>query len=338
MTLKIAIVGAGRIARSSHLPAWSKAPGAKVVSIVDSDLECAAQLASDWRVDSFGTSYEEALENRDIDAIDLCVPGRLHVEMAVKALNAGKHVLIEKPLSTSLQGAKALAECAKQHPSLVAMVAENWLYSQAFHEAMEMIGEGKIGEIIILSARHLSRARLPENLVPGLGDWEKFGYLMTAGIHSLNASLQIMGELRSVDSIATIRDLTSKSETNYPIETDMVLIAEFLNGGIGTFEFSGRSLHDGERKLEFRLQGTEGVLEFDILSGEVSLTTRDGLWSHKSLPASMGFREEIEHFVYAIQSGNKTRSSVESQIAGLEFLDAAYRSLVERARIVVMQD
>jgi predicted dehydrogenase len=101
--LRIGLVGCGRIAQTAHLPALEKARGVSVVALCDVRPQVARLIASRYAVDRFYDDLDAFLADRDIEAVLIAVPDRLHVEVATRALQAGKHVLLEKPIGVTVE-------------------------------------------------------------------------------------------------------------------------------------------------------------------------------------------------------------------------------------------
>ena len=102
--LRVGLVGAGAIARDQHLPGWRLVPQARVVNVADASFAAAEKTAADFLLPRFETDYRVLLDDPAIDVIDICCPSALHAQVSIAALNAGKHVLCEKPMATSRAG------------------------------------------------------------------------------------------------------------------------------------------------------------------------------------------------------------------------------------------
>src|SRR5437868_12682289 len=106
--LTVAVIGTGGIARDQHLPAWVRVPEVKIAAVADSSAASLAAVQAEFGIDRRVGDYRELLDDRSINVIDVCVPSALHAEVTIAALNAGKHVLCEKPMSTSRADAAAI--------------------------------------------------------------------------------------------------------------------------------------------------------------------------------------------------------------------------------------
>ena len=148
--LKLAFVGCGAIARY-HLDGINEhAPRIQVTATVDVDAEKAQAYATETGGTAF-TSLEEALEKGDFDAVDLMLPHDLHEQAAIQCFEAGKHALLEKPMSLDLDSCDRILAAARS-TGTVFMMAENAQYWPEIVKAAEVIESGAIGDIITARA------------------------------------------------------------------------------------------------------------------------------------------------------------------------------------------
>ena len=149
-SLRIALVGCGAIAEY-HLKALkSDVPRAKVTACVDSDIE-KAKTYGELTGGRVFSSVDEALADGDFDAVDIMLPHDLHETIAIQCLNAGKHVLLEKPIAPTIEASERILKVANQSDR-VFMVAENSQYWPEIVKAKQLIENGQIGEIITARA------------------------------------------------------------------------------------------------------------------------------------------------------------------------------------------
>ena len=152
--LKLAFVGCGAIARF-HLDGIKEhVPRIEVTALIDRDLERAEEMAKDTGGRAF-TSLDEALAKGDFDAVDIMLPHHLHEEAALKCFEAGKHVMLEKPMAPTLDACDRILKAARE-TDLVFMVAENSQYWPEIVKAKEAIDDGLIGEVITARAAYVA--------------------------------------------------------------------------------------------------------------------------------------------------------------------------------------
>jgi predicted dehydrogenase len=321
---RIAVVGAGAIAVDAHLPVWAGRPDVEVAYVVDSDLARAEQAAN--LVGAHAASDLSAvLGEGNIDAVDICTPPHLHSSMIEQALDAGAHVLVEKPLAATLEEARQLASLQKRSDRIV-MVAENWLFSSARTDAERAVAQAELGRPFLVKAWHESSLYIPEEgLVPA---WTfsptqaQGGYLMQAGIHTLSLLNALVGQVAEV--YAYVDEPTP--EVGVPLDRTAVLGLQFEHGAMGSAVLTGRSRREGPRRLGMELYYDEGVVTLDVWSGAVTCTVRGQTKTVTSDITSMGFREEIDHFVSCMRTGAEPITSPSRIIPSLESVFAAYSS------------
>lgn len=325
----IAVIGSGDIARIAHLPAWAAETRAEVVSIVDADEQVARAVAEQWQVSHWSTDYHEVLQRDDVDAVDVCLPGRLHADCVVASLAAGKDVLVEKPVALTLEDTQRMAD-AQQSSGRVLMVAENWPYSSAYRNARQALSNGLIGAPLMLHAVHFSDLRISRPGGAGRGDRDYVGYFFAAGVHAVNLAREIMGPIGEVFAVA---NASVPGPVGLPLDDDLVLAARFERGGIGSLTLSGRSRHIGPRQLGFRVLGEQGVIEFDIWGGWLEVTSGGSKTRTELRTPSAGYAEEIAHFVDCVHHGEEPLTSIPGQLETLAAVFAGYRSVAEQRAV-----
>lgn len=144
--VRVGIIGCGNVAENRHLPALAALTDLQVVAVADIDQERLHRVADRFRVNHRYPDYRTLLSDPGVEAVAICSPMQSHVEMAIAALDAGKHVLVEKPLATSLDEAETLIERAGESPCQV-LVGYNLRWHRLVRQAREMILQGKLGPI-----------------------------------------------------------------------------------------------------------------------------------------------------------------------------------------------
>ena len=138
-------MGTGWVARMRHLPAYKRNPNVEVVAVFNPDEQVAKEFASKYQIAAAFSNLDNFLA-QDLDLVSICTPPMHHFENAQAVLNAGKHVLLEKPITMTSQQAAELENIAKQK-KLILCPAHNFLFCRAIKQAQELLKSGKIGEI-----------------------------------------------------------------------------------------------------------------------------------------------------------------------------------------------
>lgn len=144
--IKIGIIGCGKIAQVRHIPEYLENKNVCLAGFYDLNLDRAKKLAEQYDAKAYN-SYEELLADEEIEAVSVCAANIVHAEITIAALNAGKHVLCEKPMATTLEDCEAMVEAAKINKKYL-MIDQNQRLAKAHIEAKKMIEEGVIGDII----------------------------------------------------------------------------------------------------------------------------------------------------------------------------------------------
>jgi predicted dehydrogenase len=193
--LRWCIVGLGRISMGHFMPGIELSKSGKITALVSGHREKAEKQAAMYNVPSPSIysydNYDEIARNKEIDAVYIALPNSMHAEYTIRAAKAGKHVLCEKPMATSVADCRAMIEqCAKHRVKL--MIAYRCQYQPQHLQAIEMIRSGKIGQVQTIESafgfpEQLGEWRLNKKMAGG-------GPLMDVGIYSLNACRYLTGE------------------------------------------------------------------------------------------------------------------------------------------------
>jgi predicted dehydrogenase len=196
--LRAAIVGTGAIA-NAHASALGAAPDAELVAVIDRDIEHARSFAERWAVPSVADSLESLLASGTVDVLHICTPPGVHAEQAVAALNAGLHVICEKPAALSLDELEAMTDAATRNDRRLAVVFQQRTGSAAAH-IRGLLDSGALGRPLVATC-HTLWYRDPEYFaVPWRGKWatEGGGPTLGHGIHQIDLLAWLLGDWSSV--------------------------------------------------------------------------------------------------------------------------------------------
>lgn len=255
----VGVIGAGSIAELAHFPSIQQIPQARLVAAADPVTEYRDRAVSKWGASAAYEHYEQMLERDDIDLVVVASPNVYHHEQAVAALQAGKHVIIEKPFACTNKEAWDIVETARARDKLV-MVGCNYRFWTQNLIAKDLIDQGYIGDLRMASAKSheswglyheqisYSRFRADQQLAGA-------GALFDLGSHMVDLLLWFMGrEVKRVCGIA--KNLTRPSE--YTVLDDCVYIqVEFEGGAYGMVELNRYSPAVTQG---CELLGTEGTI------------------------------------------------------------------------------
>ncbi|GEM_PF-78250 len=329
--LRIAMVGCGEIAVQSS-QAIRATRTARVAAAMDLDPSLAAKIASAHGV-LHTTSFDEVLANKDVEAVFLSVPHHLHAPMAIKAMEAGKHVIVEKPMATSVAACQEMIEVSRRTGRMLSVVFCN-RYGPAVQEAKKLIEQGALGRLLGTSIA-FGQDRDPSYWTVGLTgrsrtDWRGYkdkaggGVLIMNLCHSLDYFRYLTGqEVRSI--FARYATLT------HPVEVEDTVSAsyEYENGAIGTL--CGSTGLTGGALDEERLWGTEGQIILRpvprIYFRRPAAGYSPGRWHELgSLPPVCEREIFVSRFAEAVRSGRPPDVTGEDGLAVQRIIEAAYRS------------
>jgi predicted dehydrogenase len=195
-SFNVAVIGAGAIGLN-HIESFQKHPAAKVVALAEVSPERGREAADKFNVPELVTDYKELLARDDIDVVSIALPNYLHAPVGLEALQAGKNVMIDKPIATNANDAAQLVEAA-QKQNVLLMVGQNQRMTPQVQTAKQLINRGDLGEVY-----HAKTAILRRSGIPRIGSWftqTKFaggGSVYDIGVHALDRALYLMGEFEA---------------------------------------------------------------------------------------------------------------------------------------------
>lgn len=236
-TVKVGVVGCGAIAQRRHLPEYQSRGDVEIVAVCDPSFERAEQIRSAFGAAHAFTQLEEMLALPELDAISICTPNQYHAPMSIIALNAGKHVLCEKPMATTLDDAKAMIAAADQ-AGVYLMIGMNQRFMAPHIKAKEVVDSGRLGRVLTFATTFGHSG--PENWsIDGGNSWffnkEKafVGALGDLGSHKAD----LIGWLLS-DPIKEISAITGTLDKSIQVDDNSIFVMRTERGAIGTLTAS----------------------------------------------------------------------------------------------------
>ncbi len=228
--LRFGLIGCGRVA-PRHAESISTLPGAVLAAVADINESRAHRFATQYRADPM-TDYRRLLDRPDIDVVNICIPSGLHAQIAVDALAAGKHVLVEKPIALSLEDANRMIAAAKVADRKLCVVLQN-RYNPPMQDLRRLVDEGALGKLLLGNAT-VRWYRPQEYYEDGWhGTWAMDGgALMNQSIHHIDALQWLLGAPESV--FAYTATLAHRMEA----EDVGVAVIRFRSGAVGSVEGS----------------------------------------------------------------------------------------------------
>ncbi len=190
--LRWGVLSTAKIGREKVIPALQKSTHNQVLAICSRDEQSARRVADDLQIERAYGTYEEMLADPDIDAIYNPLPNHLHVDWSIKALQAGKHVLCEKPLGLNTADAQRLVDAASAHPQLKVMEAFMYRFHPQWQLAKQLVDEGRIGKLHAVHSHFSYNNREPDN-IRNKAEWGG-GALLDIGCYSISLSRWLFNE------------------------------------------------------------------------------------------------------------------------------------------------
>lgn len=340
--IKIGIIGTGSIS-VQHIESYLNNSNVELYAFCDLNEERLKFMADKYNVKHTFTDMHEMLRLPEIDAVSVCTWNSEHAPCTIAALNAGKHVLCEKPMSVSEEAARAMKEAAERNGKLL-MIGFVRRYGNDCHILKEFIETDYFGELYYAKATYLRRKGNPGGW---FGDKARSGGgpLIDLGVHVIDLVRFLMGNPKPVSVYgATFRKLedrknikgkqsyVSSSATDNDIcdvEDLATAMIRFDNGAMLSIEASfSLNIKKDEGKIE--LFGTKGGAKLDPeleLYSEINDYLADvTLDAETSLSFDGLFAKEINHFVSCIIDGTPCLSPAQDGIEIMAILDAIYKS------------
>ena len=193
--IRLGIIGCGRVTALRHLPVLqSRVPELRVVALSDIDGARLDSVAGAFGIAGRHTDYRKLLAEEQVDAVAVCVPPSFHTEVALAALDAGKHVFIEKPLALALDECDLLRERAAQSESLKIMVGFNMRWHRLVREARARLRRGELGRVKLARTVFVCGMRNQ----PGYAAWRREratggGAIFELGVHHFDLLRFLLG-------------------------------------------------------------------------------------------------------------------------------------------------
>ena len=328
-TLSWLLVGAGDIAGKRVAPALNSVEGSRIESVCDLNLEQAQAVASNYGIEKSYGSYDEALGDKNIDAVYIATPVSLHTPMAVDALSAGKHVLVEKPLGISSEDVLAAVQ-AESVSSLVCGCAYFRRFSPRYTMLRKMIDNGELGKIVLVRMAYFSWFDPARNdpkywrVVKGKSGG---GPISDMGSHMFDVLIGLLGIPETVTA------MTAALDRDWDVEDSSAITMRMPDGALATASFHWNSktwVH------MFEIVGTEAkVLWQPYDSGPVVKTVGREI-SEIDLPNADNVHVPlVEDFVAAVKEGGKPAVSFAEASKTNRLMDAVYRASREKCEVAV---
>ena len=334
--LGLAIVGAGWAGRRQAEAIIELASSLELVCLVDEDADHLRATAKELAVDRTETDLGVVLRDPTIDAVSICTPHRLHAPMAIAAARAGKHVLVEKPMASTVEEATTMVEAAES-AGVRLVVAENMVYEPSTRRLAEIVAGGEdIGHLAFAAVVDGYRARDPR--YEGRRDWLTrpeaggTGTWMLQGIHTIARIRHIFGEIASV----YVHEHRTPTFLRSDLEATMSALL-VLESGPSVWLVQTPEVELPTRTI-IQLYGDEGIVVADSTGYEVRAGRRSPP-ERKDFPGDplSSYALELQAFAHEVSGHGVAPTSGRSERRSLAVAEAGLSSARTAVPVVIAE-
>ncbi len=321
------IVGLGRISLQHFMPACKMSQFSQVVALVSGHRDKADKTAAEYNVPPNNIysyeSYDEIANNKDIDAVYIALPNSMHAEYTIRAANAGKNVLCEKPMATTVRDSQDMINsCRAANKKL--MIAYRCQFEPTNLHAVQTIRDGKLGKVqAIESANGFNikpgEWRLNRKLAGG-------GPLMDVGIYSLNACRYLTGEDPAhFEAYASVIDQDGRFDS---VEENVSWTMKFPSGIVAGCNTTYGAAMPGS----YRVFGSKGMLELEPAFAYEGIHMKAQIQGESPMEETeegknpSQFVVEADHFAHCINENREPKANGEEGLKDMKFIEQIYKS------------
>jgi len=325
------IIGIGKHADTRMAPAFSRTSNSRLVAVCSRDRERALAFAAKHGAAAGYDSFEQLLENRDVEVVYVATPHNLHRQYVLQAAEAGKHVLCEKPMALTVAEAEEMVEACHRAGVVLGVCFQN-RFHPAHQEARRLVAAGQVGDVRLARAQY-SRDR------PGLQGWRAdpkmggAGSLMGLGLHALDLVRYVTGE--EYVEVSAMMDTDPSSGT---LDNEVAMLLRLSGGGFA-FVNNSRKLPwanndlivNGSRARVMTADTVGTYLQGKLQVESAGISSRT---EFSDADAATGlYARMIESFSQAVTEGRQPLATGEDGLAIARLVDAILRSVREGVAI-----
>ena len=310
--LGVAVIGTGQWGKN-HARVYKELPSTELVAVCDVNKERAKIMADQYGVKAYSDSTE-MLKDKDIQAVNVCTWSTILFQEAIKALNAGRHVLVEKPMSTTPDQARKLVKTAKEN-DLHLTVGFLMRFIPGLQLIRKHVEDKKIGELVSVTAKRVSQ--WPERI----GD---VGVVKDTAIHDID----VMRFISKQDPVSVYAKMGSKRIQKFEDYAQIMLTYE--NGETAFIESNWLTPYKTRKLIA---TGTEAIMQLDYNTQDLSIEEKTQTLQPR-LPFQEPLKAELQHFIDCI---NKTAKPIVTGEDGVKALEVATAALESSAKNMAVQ-
>ncbi len=359
--LRVGVLGAGAWAQHAHIPGWLRDPRCEIVAIADVRKDCAGDFARHFGIPEATDDWRAVVSRDDIDVIDVVTPSSTHYELSLAALEAGKHVLCEKPVAFDFRETLSAAEVAKRK-GLKTKLGFTFRYSPGVQYAKSLIDEGFVGKPFIFNGYEQNSQWLdPQTPLRQVDTGADQSVLQTSSLEGYGAPIidighwwvdadfsRVVGTMRNFIPERIVRDTGRMTRMN--IDDGDIFIGDYTNGAMGSIQTSFVTVGNYPG-IEARIYGEKGAIicrlieEFGVAETIKVATPDEVEFKEMEIPQrfyppggtpteswrSLFYANLIADFIDEIlEGGERNQGSFEDGAWVQEVINAVERSYQER--------
>ncbi len=334
-TVRVAVVGTG-IWGTAHVRAYSQHASAELVAVCDLDEARARKVAGEWRVPAAYTSVDEMLHREKLDGVSVATPDRAHTAVVCACAAAGVHVLVEKPLATTVAECERMIETARMH-GVHLMVDWHNRWNPPCYATWKAIRDGELGDVRYIYYRLSDTVYVPLKMLPWASESNVLRFL---GSHALDTTCWFMQ--KPVARVTCRRQRGALAALGVDTPDLYLTVLDFEDGSAAAIENSWLLPQSSPALIDHKIEviGTRGVIYLDPTHGRTmakhTALTPQG-YPHAAYPdmsvtpevhgRQVGFAvESIYHFVDCLRDGKTPLTSGEDGLLNTRLLIAAEQS------------
>jgi predicted dehydrogenase len=343
-TIRVGLVGSGGIGRH-YINMFKKATGGAIVAAADPSADALEQVQKMDASIETGRDYRKLIRRKDLDAVIVATPNKLHYQPTLDALAAGKHVLVEKPMAMNAKHAEAMCKAAEKHRRLL-MIGFQWRFSPAAQMLRKAVEAGEFGRILYVRCQALRRRGIPSWGVFGRKDLQGGGPMIDIGVHILEMAHYIIGKPAPVAADgscftylgdkkpAAMSSWGPWDHKTYTVEDLAVGMLRFKEGATLVIE-SSFAAHIEKDVWNITIMGEKGGATLDPLM----LFKDENGYMVNVTPSFIGnqdgFLYKVQHFINCVATGCACEAPGRDGLAVQKMLDGIYASSAQKKVVAI---
>ncbi|MBZ0178964.1 MAG: Gfo/Idh/MocA family oxidoreductase [Melioribacteraceae bacterium] len=321
--INVGIIGLGGIAQVVHLPLISKMTNINLHSVAELDKRRLSAIAENYNIKNTFTDYTHMLKDKDLNALIITTPTNTHCQIALDALNAGKNILVEKPVARNYEEAKNIKEAAIKNEK-IAMVGMNARFRPDSMLLKSLLKSGELGEIFYIKATWMRKQSSDQKWFLRRSD-AGGGVVLDLGISLLDLALWLY-DFTPVKGIS----VQNFYHTTSSVEDSSIGLIKFKDNKIFSYDVSW-SIHSERSSFALAVYGTKGTAYlnpfkvFRKIGGSNLDISPANAASTKNL-FKKSYENELKHFFGAIEDPENLISSIDDSLDRMKLIEGIYKS------------